>query len=76
MSGHNPEQVTIDFCAISLSNRIAIQSDGTEHRIIEMWDDAGQDTDDEDEAAFLIVEIGSGQLACISMNEFEDAPLN
>jgi hypothetical protein len=41
-----------------------------------MWDEFGQDTDDEAEAAYLLVEMTPDWLVLIDMDEFEESPLN
>lgn len=74
MAASKPE--TVDFCSLSIPNRIAVADDGKEYRICEMWDEFGQDTEDDDDAAYLLVEMSEDWRVLIDMSEFEESPLN
>lgn len=71
-----PDPEEVDFCAISISQRIAVTGDGRQYRIVNMFDDAGDETDIADEVVALVVEMRSDLFAVVDMTDFVDAPLN
>ena len=66
----------VDFCALSLVNRIATTDDGQDYPIIDLWDEFGQDTDEVAEVAFVVVQLAPDWVVGINMDDFEEAPLN
>ena len=66
----------VHFCGVDLSARIAVGDDGQQYPIVDLWDAWGQDADDEDDAAFAVVQMSNDWLVGIDLSEFKDATLN
>jgi hypothetical protein len=66
----------VHFCGVDLSARIAVDDDGQQYPIVDLWDAWGQDIDDDDEVAFVVVKMSDDWLVGIDLSEFEDAPLH
>jgi hypothetical protein len=66
----------IDFCAVSIKNRVAITDSGCECPITNMFDEDGDETTEDDEAVVIVVKVSVECWVVVNMDEFEDASLN